>query len=57
MSPSTQIGTQTPVDALLERGLYDLWYPICPSDFVKEKLLHSGLVSSSGNFNGGGMAT
>ena len=37
MGPSTQIGTQTPVDALLERGLYDLWYPICPSDFVKEK--------------------
>ena len=31
-SPSTQ-----QVDALLERGLYDLWYPICPSDFVKER--------------------
>jgi phenylpropionate dioxygenase-like ring-hydroxylating dioxygenase large terminal subunit len=25
------------VDALLERGLYDLWYPICPSHFVREK--------------------
>ena len=28
---------QNSVDALLERGLYDLWYPIYPSDFVKER--------------------
>jgi phenylpropionate dioxygenase-like ring-hydroxylating dioxygenase large terminal subunit len=26
-----------PVEALLEVGLKDLWYPICPSGFVKEK--------------------
>jgi phenylpropionate dioxygenase-like ring-hydroxylating dioxygenase large terminal subunit len=26
-----------PVDALLEVGLKDLWYPICPSGFVKER--------------------
>jgi phenylpropionate dioxygenase-like ring-hydroxylating dioxygenase large terminal subunit len=25
-----------PVDALLEAGLKDLWYPICPSNFVKD---------------------
>ena len=25
------------VDALLERGLYDLWYPICPIGFVRER--------------------
>jgi phenylpropionate dioxygenase-like ring-hydroxylating dioxygenase large terminal subunit len=25
------------VDALLERGLYDLWYPICPSSFIQER--------------------
>jgi len=25
-----------PVDAVLEVGLKDLWYPICPSGFVKE---------------------
>ena len=24
-------------EALLQRGLYDLWYPICPSGFVKER--------------------
>ncbi len=24
------------VDALLTRGLRDLWYPICPSTFVKD---------------------
>ena len=29
--------TQPEVDALLERGLYDLWYPLCPSDFVNER--------------------
>ena len=29
--------TAADVDKLLERGLYDLWYPICPSDFVKER--------------------
>ena len=29
--------TTSPVDALLERGLYDLWYPICPSSFVQER--------------------
>jgi phenylpropionate dioxygenase-like ring-hydroxylating dioxygenase large terminal subunit len=28
--------TLTP-EGLLERGLFDLWFPICPSDFVKEK--------------------
>jgi phenylpropionate dioxygenase-like ring-hydroxylating dioxygenase large terminal subunit len=31
---------QSPVltpEGLLERGLFDLWYPICPSHFVKEK--------------------
>jgi phenylpropionate dioxygenase-like ring-hydroxylating dioxygenase large terminal subunit len=26
-----------PVEALLEVGLKDLWYPICPSGFVQEK--------------------
>ncbi|THT96153.1 aromatic ring-hydroxylating dioxygenase subunit alpha [Lampropedia puyangensis] len=26
-----------PVDQLLEIGLKDLWYPICPSSFVKEE--------------------
>ncbi|SNS88818.1 Phenylpropionate dioxygenase, large terminal subunit [Noviherbaspirillum humi] len=26
-----------PVDALLATGLKDLWYPICPSGFVKER--------------------
>ena len=26
-----------PVDAVLAEGLKDLWYPICPSDFVAEK--------------------
>ncbi len=25
-----------PVDQLLEVGLKDLWYPICPSGFIKE---------------------
>jgi phenylpropionate dioxygenase-like ring-hydroxylating dioxygenase large terminal subunit len=25
------------VDTLLARGLYDLWYPVCPSHFVKER--------------------
>ena len=29
--------TAADVDKLLERGLYDLWYPICPSHFVKER--------------------
>jgi len=29
--------TTSPADALLERGLQDLWYPICPSSFVKER--------------------
>ncbi len=24
-------------DALLQRGLYDLWYPICPSNFVNDR--------------------
>ena len=24
------------VDALLARGLRDLWYPVCPSTFVKD---------------------
>ena len=35
----TEPKTVTPqdIDKLLERGLYDLWYPICPSDFVKER--------------------
>ena len=31
--------TQTEVDALLARGLYNLWYPLCPSDFVTERPL------------------
>ena len=26
-----------PVDQLLEVGLKDLWYPICPSSFIQEK--------------------
>jgi len=26
-----------PVDAVLAAGLKDLWYPICPSDFVAER--------------------
>lgn len=25
-----------PVDHLLEIGLKDLWYPICPSHFIRE---------------------
>jgi phenylpropionate dioxygenase-like ring-hydroxylating dioxygenase large terminal subunit len=25
------------VDAILERGLKDLWYPICPSDYITDK--------------------
>jgi len=29
--------TATAVDALLARGLYDLWYPICPSGFVQDR--------------------
>lgn len=29
--------TADQVDALLERGLYDLWYPVCPSGFLKER--------------------
>jgi phenylpropionate dioxygenase-like ring-hydroxylating dioxygenase large terminal subunit len=27
---------QDPIDAALEVGLKDLWYPVCPSGFVKE---------------------
>jgi phenylpropionate dioxygenase-like ring-hydroxylating dioxygenase large terminal subunit len=27
---------QDPVDAALERGLKDLWFPVCPSSFIKE---------------------
>ena len=34
--PSTA-PTPDQVDALLERGLYDLWYPVCPSSFIKER--------------------
>ena len=26
-----------PVDALLSVGLKDLWYPVCPSSFVRER--------------------
>ena len=33
----TKTVTPQDIDKLLERGLYDLWYPICPSDFVKER--------------------
>ena len=29
--------TAAAVDALLARGLYDLWYPICPSGFVQDR--------------------
>lgn len=29
--------TPTTVDELLERGLYNLWYPVCPSRFVAER--------------------
>ena len=29
--------TAADVDALLARGLYDLWYPICPSGFVQDR--------------------
>ena len=25
-----------PVDAALQSGLKDLWYPVCPSSFVKD---------------------
>ncbi len=35
-STKTAVGPQE-VSALLERGLYDLWYPICPSHFVQER--------------------
>ena len=28
--------TKTETDALLARGLRDLWYPVCPSSFVRE---------------------
>ncbi len=34
---SSAVATAQDVDALLERGLFDLWYPICPSGFVKER--------------------
>jgi phenylpropionate dioxygenase-like ring-hydroxylating dioxygenase large terminal subunit len=27
------------VDSLLQRGLYDLWFPICPSNFVNDRPL------------------
>jgi phenylpropionate dioxygenase-like ring-hydroxylating dioxygenase large terminal subunit len=37
MIPIKIANAADPVDALLEVGLKDLWYPICPSDFVKEK--------------------
>ena len=29
--------TKTETDALLARGLRDLWYPVCPSSFVKDE--------------------
>ena len=29
--------TNPETDALLSRGLRDLWYPICPSSFVKDE--------------------
>jgi phenylpropionate dioxygenase-like ring-hydroxylating dioxygenase large terminal subunit len=34
---TSAVATDPQVEALLTRGLYDLWYPICPSDFVKER--------------------
>jgi phenylpropionate dioxygenase-like ring-hydroxylating dioxygenase large terminal subunit len=34
IAPATQ---PTPTDALLDVGLRDRWYPICPSGFVKER--------------------
>ncbi|MBL0420649.1 aromatic ring-hydroxylating dioxygenase subunit alpha [Ramlibacter sp. AW1] len=34
---NTNAMIQDPVDAVLEVGLKDLWYPVCPSSFVKEK--------------------
>ena len=33
----TTAPTAAAVDALLSRGLYDLWYPICPSGFVQDR--------------------
>ncbi len=34
---SSVVNFQTdPVDAALEVGLKDLWYPVCPSSFVRE---------------------
>ena len=37
---STLAGTITPIidaEAILQRGLKNLWYPICPSNFVAER--------------------
>ena len=28
---------QDPIDAALAQGLKDLWFPVCPSHFVKEQ--------------------
>lgn len=36
MNTSTINLQSNPVDAVLEVGLKDLWYPICPSSFLKE---------------------
>ena len=32
-----QAAAANPADALLEVGLKNLWYPVCPSGFVKER--------------------
>lgn len=37
MIPIKITSATDPVDALLEVGLKDLWYPICPSSFVGER--------------------
>ncbi|MEN9631033.1 MAG: hypothetical protein RJA10_4261, partial [Pseudomonadota bacterium] len=36
-SSTSSVPANPQVEALLARGLYDLWYPICPSDFVQER--------------------
>lgn len=36
MQTSNVMFQQDPVDAVLEVGLKDLWYPVCPSSFVQQ---------------------
>jgi phenylpropionate dioxygenase-like ring-hydroxylating dioxygenase large terminal subunit len=36
MNTATLHYQQDPIEATLAAGLKDLWYPVCPSHFVKE---------------------